>query len=86
MRRRHRMPFGAEVQPGGGVRFRLWAPAAHTVALCLEQRPVGGERAAGGNGTDEDWELSHVATSERTAPARSVSSPRGLDGATAGKL
>lgn len=45
MRRRHRMPFGAEVQPGGGVRFRLWAPAAHTVALCLEQRPVGGERA-----------------------------------------
>jgi len=27
------MPFGAEVQAGGGVRFRLWAPGAKTVDL-----------------------------------------------------
>src|SRR5215469_6161672 len=32
----HRMPFGAEVQPDGSVRFRLWAPAAKRVALTLE--------------------------------------------------
>ena len=36
VRRRHCMPFGAEVLPGGGVRFRLWAPAAREVTLCLE--------------------------------------------------
>lgn len=27
------MPFGAAVLPGGGVAFRLWAPAAHDVEL-----------------------------------------------------
>jgi len=27
------MPFGAEAQAGGGVRFRFWAPGAHTVEL-----------------------------------------------------
>ena len=31
----HRMPFGAEVVDGG-VRFRLWAPAAKRVQLALE--------------------------------------------------
>ncbi|MDP3841115.1 MAG: malto-oligosyltrehalose trehalohydrolase [Oxalobacteraceae bacterium] len=34
MKRQHRMPFGAELVDGG-VRFRLWAPAAQSVALCL---------------------------------------------------
>lgn len=29
------MPFGAEWRPGAGVRFRLWAPAARQVELCL---------------------------------------------------
>lgn len=29
------MPFGAEVQPDGSVRFRLWAPAANSVAVNL---------------------------------------------------
>ena len=33
----HRMPFGAEVRGDGSVRFRLWAPAAETVELCLQQ-------------------------------------------------
>lgn len=31
------MPFGAEVQEDGRVRFRLWAPAATQVDLCLEE-------------------------------------------------
>ncbi|MBK8175823.1 MAG: malto-oligosyltrehalose trehalohydrolase [Rhodospirillales bacterium] len=31
----HRMPFGAEPD-GEGVRFRLWAPNANTITLCLE--------------------------------------------------
>jgi malto-oligosyltrehalose trehalohydrolase len=33
----HRMPFGAEVQVDGSVRFALWAPAAESVHLALEQ-------------------------------------------------
>lgn len=36
MRRAHPMRFGAELAAEGGVRFRLWAPAAATVDLCLE--------------------------------------------------
>jgi maltooligosyltrehalose trehalohydrolase len=36
MRRRHTMPFGAEALPDGSVRFRLWAPNARSVELCLE--------------------------------------------------
>lgn len=39
MRRRHHdMPFGAAALPDGGVRFRLWAPAADSVELQLEGR------------------------------------------------
>ena len=34
-RRRHSMPFGAELTVDGRVRFRLWAPAAHEVELVL---------------------------------------------------
>jgi len=30
------MPFGAALLPGGGVRFRLWAPGARAVGLALE--------------------------------------------------
>jgi maltooligosyltrehalose trehalohydrolase len=32
----HSMPFGAEVREDGSVRFRLWAPKAQRVVLCLE--------------------------------------------------
>jgi len=39
-RRRHHMPFGAEVLADGRVRFRLWAPAAKRVDLCLEGNPA----------------------------------------------
>jgi maltooligosyltrehalose trehalohydrolase len=36
MERKYAMPFGAEVLANGNVRFRLWAPAAKRVTLCLE--------------------------------------------------
>jgi len=29
----HDMPFGAKLQPTGGVRFRLWAPAQKTISV-----------------------------------------------------
>jgi maltooligosyltrehalose trehalohydrolase len=35
LRRRHHMPFGAELSANGAVRFRLWAPAARSVELVL---------------------------------------------------
>lgn len=35
MIRFHAMPFGAECRDDGSVRFRLWAPAARQVELCL---------------------------------------------------
>lgn len=37
VRHRHDMPFGASLRDGGGVRFRLWAPAARQAELALEQ-------------------------------------------------
>ena len=40
--RRHAMPFGAQCLEDGSVRFRLWAPAASRVELCLE---TGDQRA-----------------------------------------
>ena len=36
VRRRHSMPYGAELQPDGSVRFRLWAPAHDTVQVQIE--------------------------------------------------
>jgi malto-oligosyltrehalose trehalohydrolase len=36
VRRRHHMPFGAELTAAGTVRFRLWAPAAREVELVLD--------------------------------------------------
>src|SRR5207302_5148575 len=35
MKRRHNMPFGAECREDDSVRFRLWAPSAHCIDLCL---------------------------------------------------
>ncbi|MBC5767776.1 malto-oligosyltrehalose trehalohydrolase [Ramlibacter albus] len=44
MRCKHSMPFGAELAAGGGVDFRLWAPAAERAELAfypgLAGRPV----------------------------------------------
>ncbi len=36
----HQMPFGASLRPGGGARFRLWAPAAQGVDLVCVAGPV----------------------------------------------
>lgn len=36
MKRVHDMPFGTRLLPGGGVRFRLWAPGATSVLLRIE--------------------------------------------------
>lgn len=38
--RAHAMPFGTEVLAGGGARFRLWAPNATRVDLCLDDAPA----------------------------------------------
>ena len=37
MKRKHAMPFGAELIDGGGVRFRLWAPGVDAVGLKLDE-------------------------------------------------
>ena len=37
MRRKHGMPFGAEIRSDASVRFRLWAPAAKSVNVMIEQ-------------------------------------------------
>ncbi|MFZ2005318.1 MAG: malto-oligosyltrehalose trehalohydrolase [Stellaceae bacterium] len=34
-----RLPIGAEIQPQGGVHFRVWAPDARDVAVEIEGRP-----------------------------------------------
>ena len=46
----HNMPFGAEVLPGG-VRFRIFAPAAESVSVLLEGR----EQAFTLNRSDDGW-------------------------------
>ena len=46
----HELRFGAELRPGGMVRFRLWAPGQHDVTLVLEEKdplPCPRTRAAG---------------------------------------
>ena len=35
----HSMPFGAEIQPDGKVRFRLWGPGVASVSLAIEGAP-----------------------------------------------
>ncbi len=49
------MPFGAEPAPGGGARFRLWAPAAKQVDLVLVGGPQSGHvvMQASGDGWHE---------------------------------
>jgi maltooligosyltrehalose trehalohydrolase len=45
---RHSMPFGAEVLPGGGTRFRLWAPGAEQVDLVTGPKTLPMQRASDG--------------------------------------
>lgn len=54
MKRVHDMPFGASVLSDGKVRFRLWAPAAHSVELCLENS-AGIEIVLPMNQLSDDW-------------------------------
>jgi len=51
MKRRHRLPFGAELLENGSVRFRLWAPAAKQVELCI----AGGDSSLLLNRQDDGW-------------------------------
>jgi maltooligosyltrehalose trehalohydrolase len=37
VRRSHTIPFGSELREDGRIRFRLWAPAADTVEVCLTE-------------------------------------------------
>ena len=37
-----RLPIGAEVQPGGGVHFRVWAPKCKKVEVVLEGETIAG--------------------------------------------
>ncbi len=53
MNRRHNMPFGAECREDGSVRFRLWAPAAHRVELCLVGADAPKQLAL--NRSDDGW-------------------------------
>jgi len=53
MKRRHSMPFGAECRQDGSMRFRLWAPAARHVELCLED--VGKVKGLPLEARDQGW-------------------------------
>ncbi len=62
MIRAHRMPFGAEVLAGGGVCFRLWAPAAGRVDVVLD--PDNGGTCHGMAHREEGWYEAIVADAE----------------------
>jgi maltooligosyltrehalose trehalohydrolase len=53
MKRRHNMPFGAECRDDGRVHFRLWAPAARQVELCLVTQD--GSSQLGLDRSDQGW-------------------------------
>lgn len=53
MRIAHDMPFGAQPQAGGGTRFRLWAPSARRVDLCVESAE--GERLVAMQAQADGW-------------------------------
>jgi maltooligosyltrehalose trehalohydrolase len=53
-----RLPVGAEVQPGGGVHFRVWAPRRRSVHVVLEDGPgVGADvsLSSAGGGYFSGW-------------------------------
>src|SRR5919202_354346 len=47
---RRRLPVGAEVMPGGGVHFRVWAPKRRDVAAVIDGRGGDAPLQAEGNG------------------------------------
>jgi malto-oligosyltrehalose trehalohydrolase len=52
-RRAHRMPYGAELLAGGGVRFRFWAPAHAQIHLVLGDGD--GDQILPMTGVGEGW-------------------------------
>ena len=52
-RSHHCLPFGAEIQPDGSVRFRLFAPAVECVAVEIDGHPNHLSMHAEGNGWHE---------------------------------
>ena len=55
------MPFGAEFQPGGGVRFSLWAPDHERIAVQLDEA----EAALAMQRESDGW---HRLTTDRAGP------------------
>ncbi len=62
----HSMPFGAELEADGRVRFRLWAPDADEIELCLEHGD--GERALAMTPLEAGW--FELVTDEAAAGSR----------------
>ena len=58
MKLAHHMPFGAQLQPEGGTRFRLWAPGARQVDLQLHG--AGGDQFIPMQALEGGW-YEHVA-------------------------
>lgn len=55
MRCRHQMPFGATLLDGGGVEFRLWAPAAQRADLLFYPSAGGKPRVLAAEADREGW-------------------------------
>ena len=68
-RRCHSMPFGAEVQADGSVRFSLWAPTAASVLLSLDD---GGQPVAM-EGQGDGWFRLTTARARAGSPTRPTS-------------
>lgn len=63
MKRSHAMPFGTRPLPGGETEFRLWAPSASRVDLCLRGTPSPMQQETGGWHTAQ----AHAAAGDRYA-------------------
>ena len=60
MRYRHRMPFGAELAQGGGVDFRLWAPAARRAEIAFYPGAAGKATFVPAEADSQGWWTGHV--------------------------
>ncbi len=49
------MPFGAEIQANGGVRFRLWAPQCPEISLCIRAADGALERIVKMPSSGDGW-------------------------------
>ncbi|PKO67444.1 MAG: malto-oligosyltrehalose trehalohydrolase [Betaproteobacteria bacterium HGW-Betaproteobacteria-16] len=69
MKHQHHMPFGSTLNPAGGAKFRLWAPAARAPAL-IHWAPGGAEnRQLAQRGDDGHW---HCQVAQAGADTRYV--------------